>query len=112
MTGVDPSEKGMKKCVDGKVCRWEAGWISDLRISDLRLGTGGREKAVEGDRSPRRFAWAEAPRSSRGSLSEAARSHSYARIGLTTFPAMSVRRKSRPAWRKVSFSWLRPSRWR
>ena len=32
-----------------------------------------------------------------------------ARIGRTTLPLTSVRRKSRPAWRKVSRSWSKPS---
>ncbi len=36
----------------------------------------------------------------------------HARIGWTTFPATSVSRKSRPAWRYVSRSWSKPSRCR
>ena len=36
----------------------------------------------------------------------------HARISLMTCPCTSVSRRSMPLWRKVSFSWLMPSRWR
>ena len=36
----------------------------------------------------------------------------YAKIGRTTWPLTSVRRKSRPEWRNVRRSWSRPNRCR
>src|SRR6266511_2421207 len=61
-----------------------------------------------GWKDPDLLAWVAA----NGRILVAFATYRYARIAFTTFPATSVRRKSRPAFRKVRRLWSRPNKWR
>lgn len=88
-------------------------WQKDLGAEKWRLGfesSAGSGAAAKASLPPKKSFAFFAPFGGRLSARrQPTRRAGHDKISFTTCPCTSVRRKSRPAWRKVSFSWSRPS---